>query len=82
MFGVAIMGLIVNQNLPARSGKGLLTGADVGHLSHPVRVTLQHAIQPAFALTAGCAALLLLVAFRGVHDVVLRRSVDEQPLLP
>ena len=82
VFGVAIMGAIVNQNLPARTGKGLLTGENVGHLSHSLRVTLQHALQPAFALTAVCAGLLLLVALRGVHDVVLRRSVDEQPLLP
>lgn len=82
MFGVAIMGVIVNQHLPARAGTSLLTGANVGHLSHALRVTLQHALQPAFALSAGCAALLFLVAFRGVHDVTLRRSVDEQPLLP
>jgi EmrB/QacA subfamily drug resistance transporter len=82
VFGVAIMGAIVNQNLPARTGTGLLTGANVGHLSHSLRVTLQHALQPAFALTAVCAALLFLVTLRGVHDVVLRRSVDEQPLLP
>jgi EmrB/QacA subfamily drug resistance transporter len=81
-FGVAIMGVVVNQNLPLHAGKQLLAGEHVGTLARSSRLTLEHALQPAFALTAVCAALLFVVAFRGVHDVALRRSVDEQPLLP
>jgi EmrB/QacA subfamily drug resistance transporter len=80
-FGVAIMGVIVNQHLPPHIGATLSSGGNVGHLSASLRLTLQHALQPAFLLAACAAALIFAVALWGVHDVALRRSVDEHPVL-
>jgi predicted MFS family arabinose efflux permease len=77
--GVAVMGVIVNQHLPPRIAASISTGAGVDHLSYAVRVNLEHALHPAFLLAASAAGLLFLVTLIGVHDVALRRSVDEQP---
>ncbi|HWE82960.1 MAG TPA: MDR family MFS transporter, partial [Gaiellaceae bacterium] len=77
--GVAVMGVIVNQHLPPSVQASFSTGGSVGHLPHTVRITLEHALHPAFLLAAGAAALLFFVVLVGVHDVPLRSSVDEQP---
>jgi EmrB/QacA subfamily drug resistance transporter len=77
--GVAVMGVIVNQHLPPHIAASISTGESVDHLSLPVRVSLEHALQPAFLFAAGAAALLFFVVLWGVHDVPLRRSVDERP---
>ena len=72
--------MIVNaQHLPKHFAASISTGESVDHLSHPVRVSLEHALHPAFLFAAGAAALLFFVVLWGVHDVPLRRSVDEQP---
>jgi EmrB/QacA subfamily drug resistance transporter len=77
--GVAVMGVIVNQHLPPHIAASISTGESVDHLSHGVRVSLEHALHPAFLFAAGAAAVLFFVVLWGVHDVPLRRSVDEQP---
>jgi hypothetical protein len=77
--GVAVMGVIVNQHLPPGIGTSLTATGGVDHLSRPVRLSLEHAIAPVFALAACAAVLLFVVVLVGVHDVQLRRSVDEQP---
>src|SRR5262249_27979650 len=79
--GVAVMGVIVNQHLPAQIGSSLSSAEGVDHLSRPLRLSLEHAIAPVFALAAGAAVLLFVVVLIGVHDVQLRRSVDEQPVV-
>jgi EmrB/QacA subfamily drug resistance transporter len=78
--GVAVMGVIVNQRLPAAFGNRLGATTGVEHLSRPLRVSLEHALQPVFLLAACAAALLFVVVLVGVHDVNLRRSVDEHPV--
>jgi EmrB/QacA subfamily drug resistance transporter len=77
--GVAVMGLIVNQHLPPHIAASITTGQSVDHLGYAVRVNLEHALHPAFLFAAGAAALLFFVVLWGVHDVPLRRSVEEGP---
>src|SRR5262249_26848691 len=77
--GVAVMGVIVNRHLPAEVGRSLSAAGAVDHLSRALRLTLEHAIAPVFALAAVAAVVLFVVVLLGVHDVQLRRSVDEQP---
>jgi hypothetical protein len=77
--GVAAMGVIVNQRLPAGVGDDLASGAGVEHLSRPLRISLEHALQPVFLLAACTAAVLFVVVLAGVRDVDLRRAVDEAP---
>ena len=52
-FGVALMGVVVNQRLPPRIGAHLSAEEAIGRLSRSVHTTLEHALQPAFLL-AGC----------------------------
>jgi MFS family permease len=77
--GVAVMGVIVNQHLPQHVAAAFRTDESVGKLPYADRLDLQAALHPAFLFAAGAAALLFVVVFLGVHDVPLRRSVDEQP---
>ena len=77
--GVAVMGVVVNQHLPPKIAASVSEGTGVDHLSRAVRINLEHALRPAFLLAAGAAGLLFFVVLVGVHDVPLRRSVDEQP---
>jgi EmrB/QacA subfamily drug resistance transporter len=77
--GVAVMGVIVNQHLPPHIAASITTGESVDHLGHAVRVSLEHALHPAFLFAAGAGVLLFFVVLWGVHDVPLRQSVDERP---
>jgi EmrB/QacA subfamily drug resistance transporter len=79
--GVAVMGVIVNRHLTPNIEATFTNGAGVGHVSQAVRANLQAALHPAFLFAAGAAGLLFVVVLFGVHDVPLRRSVDEQPVI-
>jgi EmrB/QacA subfamily drug resistance transporter len=72
--GVTIMGVIVNQGLPARaSGNGFV----VHRLQGAARVALAHALKPAFLAATCIAALVLPIVLAGVRDVRLRRGFDD-----
>src|SRR5919199_58073 len=72
--GVTIMGVIVNQGLPAGAGRGAFV---VHRLHGPARATLAHALQPAFFAAMWISALVLPVVLVGVKDVRLRRGFDD-----
>jgi hypothetical protein len=74
--GVTIMGVIVNQGLPA-SVRGGSTDVSLRRLPPPLRLALAHALHPAFLAAACVAGLVFVVALLGIEDVPLRRSVDE-----
>ena len=72
--GVTIMGVIVNQGLPARVG----SGAFVVHRLHgAARVTLAHALRPAFFAGMCLSALVLPIVLAGVKDVRLRSGFED-----
>jgi MFS family permease len=72
--GVTLMGVIVNHGLPS----GVDAGGSVAHRLPPaLRADLASALRPAFlAATALCGVVLLIVIF-GIHEVPLRRALDE-----
>jgi EmrB/QacA subfamily drug resistance transporter len=72
--GVTIMGVIVNQGLPARASSG---GFVVHRLHGAARVTLAHALRPAFFAAMCVSALVLPVVLAGVKDVRLRSGFDD-----
>jgi EmrB/QacA subfamily drug resistance transporter len=74
--GVTIMGVIVNQGLPASARHG---GFDTAvHLLAPVaRVQLAHALQPAFLAGAVVAALAFFVVVFGIEEAPLRKGFDD-----
>jgi MFS family permease len=72
--GVTIMGVIVNQGLPAGAANG---GLVVHRLQGPARAALAHAIRPAFLAATCISALVLPIVLAGVRDVRLRRGFDE-----
>jgi len=77
-FGVTLFGVIVNQGLPRR-----LRGQTVAHrLADPARSQLASALHPAFLLATGACAVVLLVAFFGIEQRPLRRSLEEVPVAP
>ena len=74
--GVTIMGVIVNQGLPARAGGG--NGGFVVHRLHgAARLTLAHALRPAFFAGMCVSALVLPIVLAGVKDVRLRRGFED-----
>jgi EmrB/QacA subfamily drug resistance transporter len=76
--GVTIMGVIVNQGLPA-SVRGGSTGVGLHRLPPELRLALAHALRPAFLAAACVAALVFFVALFGIEDVPLRKTVGEEP---
>ena len=72
--GVTIMGVIVNQGLPARVSA---EGVAVHRLQGPARVTLAHALRPAFFAGLCVSALVLPIVLAWVKDVRLRRGFDD-----
>jgi EmrB/QacA subfamily drug resistance transporter len=72
--GVTIMGVIVNQGLPARSSSG---GFVVHRLQGAARVTLAQALRPAFFAGMCVSALVLPIVLSGVKDVQLRRGFED-----
>jgi EmrB/QacA subfamily drug resistance transporter len=74
--GVTIMGVIVNQGLPASARHGGFDST-VHRLAPAARVQLAHALQPAFLAGAVVAALAFFVVVFGIEEVPLRKGFDE-----
>jgi EmrB/QacA subfamily drug resistance transporter len=74
--GVTVMGAIVNAGLlqQASAGGDL---AIVHRLPPALREVLASALQPAFLAAAAVSAAVCVIAFFGVKEVPLRRSLDE-----
>ena len=72
--GVTLMGVIVNQGLPAGVQ---LEGEAVHQLSPALRGELADALQPAFLAAAFVCVVLLAVVVRWLHEVPLRRGFEE-----
>jgi EmrB/QacA subfamily drug resistance transporter len=72
--GVTIMGVIVNQGLPASASSG---GFVVHRLHGAARVTLAHALRPAFFAATCISALVVPIVLAGVKDVRLRSGFEE-----
>jgi hypothetical protein len=72
--GVTIMGVIVNQHLPARASQG---GFVVHRLEGAARVALANALKPAFFAATCASALVFPIVLVGIKDVRLRRGFDE-----
>jgi len=72
--GVTVMGVIVNQGLPAqaRGANGL-----EHRLPPRLQADLADALHPAFGAAALVAALVWVVAFFGVKEVPLRRGFED-----
>ena len=76
--GVTVMGVIVNQGLPAEARNG---GPGVHRLPLAARDQLAGAIRPAFIAGAVAAGLVFCVALIGIREKPLRKDLDE-PALP
>jgi predicted MFS family arabinose efflux permease len=72
--GVTLMGVIVNQGLPARArgGEGIAQ-----RLPPHLRVALADALHPAFLAAAVVSALVWVIAVLGVKEVPLRRGFED-----
>jgi EmrB/QacA subfamily drug resistance transporter len=75
--GVTLMGVIVNQRLPASVRA---QGAAIHRLSPAGRGALAHALHPAFLAAAIVCALVLLISVLWVREVPLRAGVEELPV--
>jgi sugar phosphate permease len=74
--GVTLMGVIVNQRLPAGvSGEG----AVIHRLPPSSRAALAHAIQPAFLLAVVLCALVFVISLLWVREAPLRKGLDDVP---
>ena len=72
--GVTLMGVIVNQRLPAGvSGEG----AVIHQLPAASRATLAHAIQPAFLLAVILCALVFVISLLWVREAPLHKGFDD-----
>jgi EmrB/QacA subfamily drug resistance transporter len=76
--GVTVMGVIVNQGLPA-SVRG--SQATLHRLPEHARSALAHALQPAFLAAACVAAVVLVIVAFGIKEVPLRQGFDEPTLV-
>jgi EmrB/QacA subfamily drug resistance transporter len=77
--GVTIMGVIVNQGLPASvRSRGL--GETVHRLPPHARVELAAALRPAFLACVCIAALVFFVVVYGIEELPLRKSFEEPTL--
>jgi EmrB/QacA subfamily drug resistance transporter len=72
--GVTLMGVIVNQQLPA----SVRDQGTVIHRLRPVgREALANALHPAFLLAAGLCALVFVISLLWVREQPLRRGLEE-----
>jgi EmrB/QacA subfamily drug resistance transporter len=76
--GVTLMGVIVNQGLPARLQGGTEDVA-VHRLPPAFRDDLANALKPAFLAAAIVSFLVWVIALVGVKEVPLRRGFDDGP---
>ena len=76
--GVTLMGVIVNQGLPASVGGG--EGAVVHRLPAALRDDLASALQPAFLAAAVLCLVVLVVVLVGIKEVPLRKGLEEPTL--
>jgi hypothetical protein len=74
--GVTLMGVIVNQQLPA-SVQG--EGTAIHRLPAAGRIALAHALRPAFLACAGLCAVVFVVSLLWVREVPLRSGVEDEP---
>jgi MFS family permease len=75
--GVTLMGVIVNQQLPA----GVRGETTVIHrLPQAGRIALAHALHPAFLAAAALCAIVFVISLLWVREVPLRKGVDEEPV--
>jgi EmrB/QacA subfamily drug resistance transporter len=73
--GVTLMGVIVNQQLPA-SVRG--HGTAIHRLPAAGRVALAHALHPAFLAAAGLCAIVFVISLLWVREVPLRKGVEDE----
>jgi len=73
--GVTLMGVIVNQQLPA-GVRG--TGTVIHRLPPAGRIALAHALKPAFASAAILCVLVFVISVVWVREVPLRSGVEEE----
>jgi EmrB/QacA subfamily drug resistance transporter len=78
--GVALMGVIVNQGLPAQARNGTV----VHRLPAALRPDLAAAIRPAFLAATGLCVLVLVLVAVGIREVPLRRGFEDvgEPEVP
>ncbi len=74
--GVTLMGVIVNQRLPAGAS---LEGATIHRLPPAGREALANALHPAFLLAALLCVLVFVISLLWVREVPLRRGLEETP---
>jgi EmrB/QacA subfamily drug resistance transporter len=74
--GVTLMGVIVNQRLPAGAD---LEGATIHRLSPAGRDALANALHPAFLLAAGLCAAVFVITLLWVREVPLRPGFEDAP---
>ena len=75
--GVTLMGVIVNQQLPARV-RG--EGTAIHRLPAAGRVALAEALHPAFLAAAGLCALVFVISLLWVREQPLKRGVEDEPV--
>jgi EmrB/QacA subfamily drug resistance transporter len=72
--GVTLMGVLVNQNLPASVQN---EGAVIHRLPAAGRAALANALQPAFLLAAVLCALVFVISLLFVREVPLRHGFED-----
>jgi MFS family permease len=77
--GVTIMGVIVNQGLPAGARNGN-EGLGIHRLPQPLRVALSNAFHPAFLAAACVAAIVFVIVLVFLEEVPLRQSLEDVPV--
>src|SRR5207249_2549114 len=75
--GVTLMGVIVNQRLPANVRA---EGAVIHRLPQAGRADLAHALRPAFLLAVVLCGLVFLISLLWVRELPLRRGIEEVPV--
>jgi hypothetical protein len=72
--GVTLMGVLVNQGLPANVRT---EGVAIHRLPHAGRVALANALHPAFLAAAVVCGCVFVVSVLWVREAPLRRGLDE-----
>jgi MFS family permease len=76
--GVTLMGVIVNQRLPASVRAG---GTAIHRLPAAGRAILAHALRPAFLAAAILCVLVFVISLLWVREVPLRKGVEEDVVI-
>jgi EmrB/QacA subfamily drug resistance transporter len=74
--GVALMGVIVNQRLPASTR---IEGATIHRLPPAGREALASALHPAFLLAAALCLIVFVISLLWVREAPLRHDLDDMP---